>query len=97
MLADGELTALRVKQETIEGELLSYDDETIEIKGYGKLCHTGKLPVYQTYGEVSEKSISDVTLGNMNVEYVTGGEAGLRHFNPRAGCHPRNPCAAPGG
>lgn len=72
VLADGELTALRVKQETIEGELLSYDDETIEIKGYGKLCHTGKLPVYQTYGEVSEKSISDVTLGNMNVEYVTG-------------------------
>ena len=51
---------------------MSYDDETIEIKGYGKLCHTGKLPVYQTYGEVSEKSISDVTLGNMNVEYVTG-------------------------
>ena len=34
VLADGELTALRVKQETIEGELLSYDDETIEIKGY---------------------------------------------------------------
>ena len=26
VLADGELTALRVKQETIEGELLSYDD-----------------------------------------------------------------------
>lgn len=72
VLADGRITALRVKQETIEGELLSYDDETIEIKEYGKLSHTGKLPVYQTYGEVSEKSISDVTLGNMNVEYVTG-------------------------
>ena len=38
VLADGELTALRVKQETIEGELLSYDDETIEIKGYGSFA-----------------------------------------------------------
>lgn len=38
VLADGELTALRVKQETIEGELLSYDDETIEIKGTGSFA-----------------------------------------------------------
>ena len=51
VLADGELTALRVKQETIEGELLSYDDETIEIKGYGKLCHTGKLQCTRPMGK----------------------------------------------
>ena len=70
----GELCTIRKKQDVIQGELLSYDDTTIEIKDYGKIIHSGKVPVYQTYGEVVEKSISDVILGNMNVEYVTAGE-----------------------
>lgn len=69
----GEVTALRMKQDGIEGELLSYDTDTIEIKDYGKIAHQGKIPVYQTYGEVSEKSISDIVLGNMKVEYITAG------------------------
>ena len=47
--------------------MLSYDDSEIEIEDYGRIHHNGKLPVYQTYGDVSEKSISDVVLGNMNV------------------------------
>lgn len=74
VFADGDLVSLRVKQDVIGGELLSYDGETIEIEGYGKVGHTGKIPVYQTYGEVTEKSITDVVLGNMKVEYVTGGD-----------------------
>ena len=56
------------KQDTIEGELLSYDDSNIEISGYGKVAHEGKVPVYQTYGEVQEKSLSDIVLGNMKVK-----------------------------
>lgn len=62
------------KQDTIEGELLSYDDSNIEISGYGKVAHEGKVPVYQTYGEVQEKSLSDIVLGNMKVKYVVAGE-----------------------
>ncbi len=62
------------KQDTIEGELLSYDDSNIEISGYGKVVHEGKVPVYQTYGEVQEKSLSDIVLGNMKVKYVVAGE-----------------------
>lgn len=54
--------------------MLSYDDTEIEIEDYGRIHHNGKLPVYQTYGDVSEKSISDVVLGNMNVAYVTAGK-----------------------
>lgn len=72
VFAEGALRAVRTKTDLIEGGLLSYDDSTIEIEGYGKISHEGKLPVYQTYGEIAEKSLSDVILGNMKVQYVTG-------------------------
>lgn len=72
VIKEGEICALRMKQDTIKGELLSYDDATIEIAGYGKVSHPERIPVYQTYGEVTEKSLSDVVLGNMEVTYVTG-------------------------
>lgn len=72
VFAEGKLKTLRSKQDRISGTLLSYDDSVIEIENYGRLAHQGKIPVYQTYGEVSEKSISDVVLGNMEVEYITG-------------------------
>lgn len=72
LIKEGDICALRMKQDTIKGELLSYDDTTIEIEGYGKVSHPARMPVYQTYGEVTEKSLSDVVLGNMEVTYVTG-------------------------
>lgn len=72
VFSGGSLVSLRMKQEIIQGALLSYDDTSIEIDNYGKIAHSGKIPVYQTYGEVTEKSLSDVILGNMQVEYVTG-------------------------
>lgn len=73
ILIDGVLDTIRQKQDYIKGNLLSYDEKTIEIDGYGKINHSGKIPVYQTYGEISEKSISDVVLGNMEAEYIIGG------------------------
>ena len=67
------LTGIRVKQDKIEGNLLSYDDVLIEIEGYGRLKHIGKLPVYKKSGDVvTEVSLSDVVLGNQNVSYVIG-------------------------
>lgn len=72
IIREREIVALRLKQEAITGGLLSYDEETIEIEAYGKIAHTGDIPVYQTYGEAVEKSLSDVILGNMEVEYITG-------------------------
>ncbi len=74
ILKDGELSGIRRKQDTIEGDMISYDENTIEIRGYGRIHHSGKLPVYRTYGDVTEKSISDVVLGNMVLEYVTAGD-----------------------
>lgn len=72
VFADGNIVSLRMKQDVITGALLSYDENIIEIDGYGQISHSGKVPVYQTYGEAVEKSLSDVILGNMEVEYVTG-------------------------
>ena len=72
VVKEGEICALRMKQDRIEGKLLSYDDAVIEIEGYGKISHPKHVPVYQTYGEVQEKSLTDVVLGNMQVTYVTG-------------------------
>lgn len=72
VIKEGDICALRMKQDTIKGELLSYDDTMIELEGYGKVSHPERIPVYQTYGEVTEKSLSDVVLGNMEVTYVTG-------------------------
>ncbi len=72
--ADGVLIKKYEKKDTIEGELLSYDEQTIEISGYEKVQHDKELPVYQVYGETQEKSLSDIVLGNMKVKYVVAEE-----------------------
>lgn len=74
IFVNGRLCTIRQKQDSIQGKLLSYDENVIEIEGYGKIKHEGKLPVYQVYDEVAEKSISDVVLGNMEAEYIIGTE-----------------------
>lgn len=71
-LYDAEITAIGQKQDFIEGHLLSYDDAAVEIEGYGRIAHGGKLPVYQAYGEVTELKVSDIILGNMDLKYIIG-------------------------
>ena len=66
------ITAIAQKQDYIEGHLLSYDSTTIEIEGYGRISHSGKLPVYRAYDKVEELKVSDIILGNMNVKYIIG-------------------------
>ena len=74
VFSNGKLDTILQKQDYIEGKLLSYDDTYIEIEGYGKIKHMGRIPVYTTLGEAVEKSISDVVLGNMEVSYIVGQE-----------------------
>ena len=71
-IAKSEITAISQKQDYIVGNLLSYDDTTVEVEGYGRLSHAKRLPVYQVYGEVTEQSITDIIIGNMEVKYVVG-------------------------
>lgn len=71
-ILDAKVTVISQKQDYIEGHLLSYDDATIEIEGYGRIAHAGKLPVYRAYDVVEELAVSDIILGNMEVKYVIG-------------------------
>ena len=69
---NSEIITIGQKQDYIVGNLLSYDDTTIEVEGYGRIAHQGNVPVYQVYGDVEEQSISDIVIGNMEVKYIIG-------------------------
>lgn len=71
-VSDKEIIAISQKKDYIEGHLLSYDDATVEIQGYGRISHSGRIPVYRAYDTVEELSISDIVLGNMDVKYIIG-------------------------
>jgi len=71
-VSNQKITVIAQKQDYIEGHLLSYDDTTIEIEGYGRIAHAGKLPVYRAYDKVEQLAVSDIILGNMDVKYVIG-------------------------
>ena len=45
VFSNGKLQIVRKKEQEIGGKLLSYDENTIEIEGYGRISHTGKIPV----------------------------------------------------
>lgn len=69
---DKKITLIARKRDFIEGQLISYDDTMIEIEGYGRIAHSERLPVYQAYDKVTELSVSDIILGNMNLKYIVG-------------------------
>lgn len=71
---DGEIFKIDRKQETITGNLLTVDEQKIEIDGYGPLKRAKVLPVYKTYGTIEQKDVSDIVIGNMNVTYVVAGD-----------------------
>ncbi len=67
---DKKVTALYKKEEKISGKVLSFDEEQIEISGYGVLKHNGKLKVYKTYGTVEELDESKLVIGNLQADFV---------------------------
>ena len=69
---DTKITAIGQKQDYIIGHLLSYDDTTIEVEGYGRINHQSRLPVYRVYDKVEELALSDIILGNMDVKCIIG-------------------------
>lgn len=71
---NGKIVEIDKKQELITGNLLTVDEEKIEIDGYGQLNRAKNLPVYKTYGTLEEKSLSDIVIGNMDVTYVVAGD-----------------------
>lgn len=72
VIKDGKIITISQKQDYIVGDLLSYDEDTIEIEGYGKIAHPEVLPVYQAYEDIKEVSLSDIVIGNMEAKYIIG-------------------------
>lgn len=70
---DGEkIREIHKKEETVTGNLITMEDSEIEIEGYGKIPLAERVPAYKVYGTLEEKSLDDIVIGNMNVEYVVG-------------------------
>lgn len=63
---------IRKKEETIVGNLITMDEKEIEIEGYGKIPLAERVPAYKVYGTLEEKSLEDIVIGNMSVQYVVG-------------------------
>lgn len=67
---NGIITKVRIKEDTIQGNLIAVNDDSIEIEGYGEIHRSVNLPVYKTYGTIEQKDLSDIVIANMKVEYV---------------------------
>ena len=93
-LRTGEIFKIDRKQETITGNLLTVDEQKIEIDGYGPLKRAKVLPVYKTYGTIEQKDVSDIVIGNMNVTYVVAGDEVCAILLKSAGKPFQYPCPA---
>lgn len=69
---NGKIREIQKKEETVTGNLLTMNESEIEIEGYGKIPLAERVPAYKVYGTIEEKSLEDIVIGNMNVEYVVG-------------------------
>lgn len=67
---DRKVTGIYKKEDKISGTVLSFDEEKIEISGYGILEYSGKLKVYKTYGTVEELDESKLVIGNLKADFV---------------------------
>lgn len=67
---DKHVTAVYKKDDIISGKVLSFNDEQVEISGYGTLKYDGELKIYKTYGTVEELDKSKLVIGNLQADFV---------------------------
>ncbi|EOS24204.1 SpoIID/LytB domain-containing protein [Lachnospiraceae bacterium 3-1] len=67
---DRKVSAIYKKEDMISGKVLSFNDEQIEISGYGTLPYSGPLKIYKTYGTVEELGKSKLVIGNLQADFV---------------------------
>jgi stage II sporulation protein D len=68
--SSGAISAIYKKEDSIEGSVLSYNENQIEISGYGSFQHDGNLKIYKTYGTVEQVDESKLVIGNLMAEFV---------------------------
>lgn len=67
---DGKVSAIYKKEDMIQGKVLSFNENQIEISGYGTLEYEGKMKIYKTYGTVEQLDESKLVIGNLQADFV---------------------------
>lgn len=67
---DGGVSAIYKKEDMIQGKVLSFNENQIEISGYGTLEYEGKMKIYKTYGTVEQLDESKLVIGNLQADFV---------------------------
>lgn len=67
---NGKVTAIYKKEDMIQGKVLSFNENQIEISGYGTLEYEGTLKIYKTYGTVEQLDESKLVIGNLQADFV---------------------------
>lgn len=62
-LKRGKIQKISLKEETIEGKVLSVKEDSIEIEGYGNVAFDQDFKVYKAYGLVKELRKKDILVG----------------------------------
>lgn len=68
--ADGKLQSVKIKEEKINGKLLSIGNGTIEIEGKGKYPYQDDMAVYKLYGKLSAGGRADLRIGYDFTDFV---------------------------
>ena len=66
----GKITKVSVKKERISGKVLSVQEGSIELEGYGTVPLDTEYKVSKTYGDVKRQQLSDILVGSENQEFI---------------------------
>ena len=66
----GKITKVSVKKERISGKVLSVQEGSIELEGYGTVPLDTEYKVLKTYGGVKRQQLSDILVGSENQEFI---------------------------
>lgn len=62
-LNEGKVQYIRRKRDTIDSRIIAVGTDSAELEGYGSVPFASNMRVYQTYGNISMKSASDIIIG----------------------------------
>ena len=65
----GKITKVSVKKERISGKVLSVQEGSIELEGYGTVPLDTEYKVLKTYGDVKRQQLSYILVGSENQEF----------------------------
>lgn len=65
-----EVTAIRTKEENINGKILSIQDNGIELEGYGLVPFSSGSRFYKVYGDLQEIAKEELSVGYAQTEFI---------------------------